>query len=562
MSIYTNTLRNSKDIEKFFEKMNSSILESDKIKNNLENTPQLIWEISSSLKCKKTSEITKMDKKTEIDDLFVNNGNLENVAKLVWDITFKVLKCLMDKKAIINSNIDFKEIKSSFEFKKFPENWNRKLDFVNDVTEKWPVINSWSPNYIWQMLPALNIPAIIANHIATILNQNLIAEEVAPIFTQMENQVIWYLSDIIGYNKEESGWSITSWWTIANLTAMLVTRNTILKWAEEKWIQKALEEYNKDNKTTYEDIELFVWEDAHYSIEKLAWYVWIWSEKIKKIPYDRWFELDTKFLKSEIEKSEKNKKLILWIFITAWTTEKWHIHDIDWVVNVAKNIWQNWRKIYVHVDAAHWGWFLVDEKIKEEYFKSIKEADSVTIDGHKMFYTNYSCWWIIFKDKKSLNKIKHSAKYIISNDSLNENHWAYTIEWSRWTWWVFQLWSSIKSFWKDWYKKLVNKTIENTQLFKKLLEQTKDFEVLSWDSPLNLICFRFHPEGINDENELNSINVNLKKILFKDWEYYAWDTEIDDKKCFRSVFMNYNITESDLAWFIKKIRELYESIKI
>jgi glutamate/tyrosine decarboxylase-like PLP-dependent enzyme len=40
------------------------------------------------------------------------------------------------------------------------------------------------------MLPALNIPAIIANHIATILNQNLIAEEVAPIFTQMENQVI------------------------------------------------------------------------------------------------------------------------------------------------------------------------------------------------------------------------------------------------------------------------------------------------------------------------------------------------------------------------------------
>lgn len=55
------------------------------------------------------------------------------------------------------------------------------------------------------MHPSRNLPAIIANHVSTMLNQNLIAEEVSPVFTQMENQVIGYLADIIGYDIERAG---------------------------------------------------------------------------------------------------------------------------------------------------------------------------------------------------------------------------------------------------------------------------------------------------------------------------------------------------------------------
>jgi glutamate/tyrosine decarboxylase-like PLP-dependent enzyme len=41
-----------------------------------------------------------------------------------------------------------------------------------------------------QMHPALNVPSIVANNVSSILNQNLIAQEVSPVFTQMENQVV------------------------------------------------------------------------------------------------------------------------------------------------------------------------------------------------------------------------------------------------------------------------------------------------------------------------------------------------------------------------------------
>ena len=373
----------------------------------------------------------------------------------------------------------------------------------------------------------------------------------------MENQTIGFLADMIWYDIHNAGWSILSWWTMANRTAMTVARNKVLRNVSDYGIEDSLKIYNSLHGANYQDVIILWGEDNHYSVAKNAAELWIGRKKVIEIPYKKdEFILDLDFLKETIKKAEKDKKLIIGIFITAGTTEKWHIHDIDGVINIAKNHGQNGREIYVHVDGAHgWG-YLVDDEIKSTYFKSINKADSELIDGHKMLYTNYSCWWIIFKEKTSQDYLEHSAAYIMDENSSNENHGRYTLEWSRWTAWVFQLWSTIKYFWKEWLRELVKTTIENTQIFKRLLQETSDFEILSWDSPLNLICFRYHPEEIDNEDELNKINKILKERLYYDGTYYVWDTTIDGKKCFRAVPMNPETNEGNFIWFIKKVREL------
>lgn len=437
----------------------------------------------------------------------------------------------------------------------------KKTDELEIILEKSMSMNFWSPNFIWQMHPSRNIPAIVANHTSALLNQNMIAEEVSQGYTKMENQVIWFLADLIGYDIHKSWWSIVSWGTVANHTAMLVARNLTLSndwdWVAENWIHDSLIRFNELNGTDYKDVVLFVWEDNHYSIDKIASYVWIWSKKIQLIPYDENYKLNIDCLSNMVEQSEIEKKLILWVSVTAWTTEKWHVHDIEGILSITKWKWQNWRKIYTHVDAAHWWWFLVDDNIKNTLFKWIDNADSVTMDGHKMFFTNYSCWWIVFKDSKNLSCLKQSAKYILDENSKNENHWSITLEWSRWSSWVHQLWTSIKHLWKKWYKEIINKLLDNTKIFHELLENDENFEILSWKPDLNLVCFRFKPKWVDDEFKLNEINLRLKQDLIYDWEFYVWDTTIDDKKCFRSVIMNFETSEENLKWFISKIKELY-----
>lgn len=507
------------------------------------------------------SGIALFSSKPRIKDIsqywFLNNENYIPVSEHIGNVSKKVSECLMSEKAIIHSEMPLRSIASSFPIEEFPSIGNGVIDFSSVVLEKWPVVNFWSPNFFGQMHPARNLPAIIASHVSTMLNQNLIAEEVSPIFTQMENQTIGYLADIIGYDINRAGWSVITWGTQANRTTIMVARNKTLNDASDDGIYDALQKYNEINGTSYKDIQILSWEDNHYSIQKNAGDVWIGRKKVVKIPYKTGeFTLDMNHLKGLIEQAEKDNKLIVGIFITAGTTEKWHIHDIAGVIDMAKNDGQNGREIYVHVDAAHGGWFLVDDNMKNRYFKSIEKADSVTIDGHKMFYTNYACGCIIFKDKNSQNYLEHSASYIMDENSSHEDHGRYTLEWSRWTAWVFQLWASIQSFGKNGYKTVLRKTLENTQIFRNLLEEADDFEILSGDSPLNLICFRYHPVGVDDDERLNDINAILKERMYIDGTYYVWNTIIDDKKCFRAVLMNMETKEENLIWFIEKVREL------
>ncbi|MDP2103852.1 MAG: pyridoxal-dependent decarboxylase, partial [Candidatus Gracilibacteria bacterium] len=307
------------------------------------------------------------------------------------------------------------DIKNTYARGKFPETGKSVNDVMRLFFDTYEMgINPGSPSYMGHMLPALNRIALAAGVIANVLNQNMIAHEVAPIFTQMENQVISFLADLIGYDIMKSGGAIVSGGTNANHTAMLVARNRLLPGVEKHGVHKALRAYNKDNNTDYEDFVIFVGEDAHYSIEKLAGYIGIGSDQVRIIPCIKGSHttLDTHRLEEMIQEAENNKELVIGISITAGTTEKGNVHNIDDIMRVAKN-GPNGKEFYVHVDAAHGGGFLTNDTIKGKLFQGINQADSVTIDGHKMLYTNYGCGGIIFKDQESLGYIKQSAPYVL-----------------------------------------------------------------------------------------------------------------------------------------------------
>lgn len=504
--------------------------------------------------------------KTNLDDSsFINESNSEEVIKLLSETSKKVIECLMIKRnqAIINSEIWVDNLWLDFPLENFPENWSiEELDKSLDLILSNILPNYSSPNYFWHMLTSLNSWSLLASNLANIFNQNIIAQEVWPTFTQIENVVIWYISELIWYDKLKSWWTITSWWTNANHTALLVARNKILPWVSENWLTDSLEKYNLLNGTNYKKVVMLYWADSHYSIEKLCWYIWIWTKNSKTIPYKDWkSELDIEKMEEIIEDCEKNNILILWVVITAWTTEKWYVHNID-EVSLVTNKWQNWRSIHLHIDAAHGWWFLVDPIIKDKLFNWISEADSVTIDGHKMFFTNYSCGWIIFKDKNDMEYIKHSADYVIPELTNHDNHWAYTLEWSRWASWVYQLYINIKTMWREGFIKSIRRLIDNKKYLESRLNKFKDhFEILNSWSDLNVLCFRINLEWKSDD-ELNLLNDSVKNELFKNWKYYVSSTTINWFKAFRSVFMNPLNIEENIDEFISYLFSLIEKYKL
>jgi aromatic-L-amino-acid decarboxylase len=67
---------------------------------------------------------------------------------------------------------------------------------------------------------------------------------------------------------------------------------------------------------------------------------------------------------------------------------------------------------------------------------------------------------------------------------------------------------------------------------------------------MNLVCFRLHPAGIDDESELNSINAQLLDEINSTGNVFLSKTKLNDKFSIRMVTANFNVTEQHIrnAW--------------
>ena len=79
-----------------------------------------------------------------------------------------------------------------------------------------------------------------------------------------------------------------------------------------------------------------------------------------------------------------------------------------------------------------------------------------------------------------------------------------------------------------------------------------DFELMV-PVKLNTVCFRFRPEGVNDE-ELNSLNEKLNHLLNDSGKIYLTHTKLDGNYILRMVTAQTNVTMEHVekAWELIK----------
>jgi aromatic-L-amino-acid decarboxylase len=67
---------------------------------------------------------------------------------------------------------------------------------------------------------------------------------------------------------------------------------------------------------------------------------------------------------------------------------------------------------------------------------------------------------------------------------------------------------------------------------------------------LNLLCFRFRPQNITDENHLNKLNENLLQTANKSGKLFITHTKLDGKYTLRLVIGQTNVTKHHVmkAW--------------
>ena len=226
----------------------------------------------------------------------------------------------------------------------------------------------------------------------------------------VENQVIRWIADLVGF-PEEAGGCFVAGGTNGNLSSLVVAR----------------EEHRKKHKDHSKRLAIICSDQTHSSVKSTAK---VMDCDVIVVPANDSFQLTQESIENELKvHSEKYKELdIFAIVATAGTTNLGVIDDISGISKYAKS-----NKIWLHVDGAYGGAGLLSEKVKD-LFSGIEYADSFIVDPHKWLFAPFDCAAVIYRNKY-LAAEAHSqqASYldILHEEEAGDNPSDYAFHLSR-----------------------------------------------------------------------------------------------------------------------------------
>jgi glutamate/tyrosine decarboxylase-like PLP-dependent enzyme len=121
------------------------------------------------------------------------------------------------------------------------------------------------------------------------------------------------------------------------------------------------------------------------------------------------------------------------------------------------------------------------------------------------------------------------------------------------------VWATLAAYGRAGYRELVERNVGQARLAAELVDAAPDLERLA-PTPLNIVCFRYRPEGVLEE-ELDELNARLGEALLADGRVYAGTTRYRGRVAFRPAFVNWRTRDQDVEVLVRTIRELGASLR-
>lgn len=290
-----------------------------------------------------------------------------------------------------------------------------------------------------------------------------------------ENQAMQWLVSLTGLPAGAFG-VFTSGGTEANLSAMVAAR--------EHW--RSLDESRRTERGI-----VIAAISAHSSVKAMAKVI---DTDVILVQTEDEFQGEQ--LKTKLaELTPDERKRLFAVIATGGTTNAGIIDDLKGIGEIcnAENIW-------FHVDAAYGGGALNAPSVKH-LFAGIEQADSITIDPHKWFFSPYDCGAIIYRNPE-LARQAHAQEgsYLdIFSEISGFNPSDYQIQLTRRVRGL-PLWFSLAMHGTERYAQAVERGIELAQIAGRLITENPHTELFR---PPSLSCVLFRRVGWSAEDYKN-----------------------------------------------------------
>ncbi|MCB0586948.1 MAG: aminotransferase class V-fold PLP-dependent enzyme [Phaeodactylibacter sp.] len=390
------------------------------------------------------------------------------------------------------------------------------------------------PRYMGHQISPAAPMAALASLVDGLLNNGMGVYEMGAAGTAIERLVVKAVAEKMGFGEAADG-VLTSGGTLANLTALLAARS--VRAPASVW-----REGHQDK------LALLVSEEAHYCVDR-AVRIMGWGEGgIIKVPADKQYRMRADLLEESLQQARADGKTVIAVVGSACSTSTGSFDDLEAIAGFCEQ-----HGLWFHVDGAHGGALCFSSKHRP-LLSGIERADSVVMDFHKMLLTPAVATALIFRNgQHSFRTFSQKAQYLWEKETDEEWHnlAKRTFECTK-LMMGLKAYTLLRTYGPELWEQYLEQVMNLGRQFALLVRETEDFE-LAIEPSCNIVCFRYHPAGIEGE-DINALNEAVRQGLLEEGRFYIVKTNLHGSTYLRVTLSNPFTTESD-------IRELLGTIE-
>ncbi len=324
-------------------------------------------------------------------------------------------------------------------------------------------LNLHNPRYMGHMDSVALAMTVWGDALISALNNNMLSYELAPLFTQMEIELVKWFGALFGL-QESRGGLLTPGGSLANVLAVRLAHHRLGGDA------------------------LLVSEAGHISFDKAVQLLGMPPETLIRVPCSYRGEMDLDSLQDCLIDLKRRGRRPFMLVAIAGTTVTGAFDQLEALGKLAQE-----HGCWFHVDAAYGGAVALSQQWKHLLAGS-QLADSITFNPQKWMWIARTCAMLLVRDHQHLETAVHAPlPYMAEAPNLG----SYGLQGTRRAD-VFKLWLALQSLGTQGYAELIDRTMVNAQAMRAWVQSHPELE-LALEPTVNILCLRSGNKQLRQE---------------------------------------------------------------
>ncbi len=374
--------------------------------------------------------------------------------------------------------------------------------------------------------------AALADYLAAVSNRYAGVGYAAPGATRMEESLLRWLSDVVGYPKTSEG-DLTSGGSMAALSAIVAAREAFQ--IRSRDVEKAV---------------VYLTSQTHHTFSKALHITGLGECVMRYVSVDDGHRMRADALSEQIESDLQDGLKPWFVAASAGTTDLGAVDPLNDIADVAESF-----KLWFHVDAAYGGAFALCDEGKKR-LSGLERSDSLILDPHKGFFLPCGTGVVLVRDGKKLFDAYH-ARGSYMQDMAHDTERSpcdLSPELTR-PFRALRFWLPFKKLGTRPFVAALEEKLLLADYFYQQIVRIPGVEV-GPPPDLSIVTFRYVPQN----GAVDEFNRRLVDAIRDDGRVFLTSTTMSGKFVIRMAVLNYRSHLADIDMALQVINEKISEI--